>query len=79
MNYLLFVQSKGGILMKTVEYITDLRSSNTRMAESLKDMERLSVDSELLRQQVEELKNENMLLRAQLQQAGIEAAAPERS
>lgn len=65
--------------MKTVEYITDLRSSNTRMAESLKDMERLSVDSELLRQQVEELKNENMLLRAQLQQAGIEAAAPERS
>ncbi len=65
--------------MKTVDYITELRSANTRMAESLKDMERLSVDSELLRQQVEELKNENMLLRAQLQQAGIEAAAPERS
>ncbi|XP_072049124.1 upstream stimulatory factor-like isoform X2 [Amphiura filiformis] len=72
-------QSKGGILMKTVDYIGELRTANTRMAESLKDMERLSVDSELLRQQVEELKNENMLLRAQLQQAGIDSAAPDRN
>lgn len=71
--------SKGGILMKTVDYINDLRNANTRMAESLKDMERLSVDSELLRQQVEELKNENMLLRAQMQQAGMDPVTPERT
>jgi upstream stimulatory factor len=41
------------------------------MGESLKETERLSVDSELLRQQCEELKQENAVLRAQLQQHGI--------
>ena len=43
------------------------------MAESLKDMEKLSVDVELLRQQCEELKQENVVLRSQLQQHGIVA------
>ncbi|XP_022109361.1 upstream stimulatory factor 2-like isoform X2 [Acanthaster planci] len=65
-------QSKGGILSKTCDYIIDLRTSNARMAETVKEHERISVDNELLRQQVEELKNENTLLRAQLQQHGIE-------
>ena len=37
----------------------------------MKDSERLSVDIELLRQQCEELKNENMLLRTHMQQHGI--------
>ena len=41
------------------------------MGESLKETERLSVDAELLRQQCEELKQENAMLRAQLQQHGI--------
>ena len=41
------------------------------MAESLKDMEKLSVDVDLLKQQCEELKQENSLLRAQMQQHGI--------
>ena len=41
------------------------------MADSLKDMEKLSVDVELLRQQCEELKQENAVLRTQLQQHGI--------
>ncbi|XP_070548591.1 upstream stimulatory factor 2-like isoform X2 [Ptychodera flava] len=66
-------QSKGGILAKTCDYIHELRTANARMAESLKETERLSVDAELLRQQVEEYKQENALLRAQLQQHGIEA------
>lgn len=44
------------------------------MAESLKDSERLTVDIDLMRQQLEELKGENALLRAQLQQAGIDPA-----
>eukprot|EP00058_Branchiostoma_floridae_P011317 XP_002596805.1 hypothetical protein BRAFLDRAFT_61958 [Branchiostoma floridae] len=68
-------QSKGGILAKTCDYIHELRTANARMAESLKDAERISVDAELLRQQVEELKNENALLRAQLNQHGIEAVS----
>ncbi|XP_011675774.1 upstream stimulatory factor isoform X1 [Strongylocentrotus purpuratus] len=67
-------ESKGGILSKTCDYIHDLRNSNTRMAESLKDSERLTVDIDLMRQQLEELKGENALLRAQLQQAGIDPA-----
>ncbi|KAK2176540.1 hypothetical protein NP493_657g01010 [Ridgeia piscesae] len=64
-------KSKGGILAKACDYITELRTANTRMAESLKETERLSVDAELLRQQCEELKQENAMLHAQLQQHGI--------
>ncbi|KAL5019859.1 hypothetical protein ScPMuIL_002751 [Solemya velum] len=63
--------SKGGILAKACDYITELRTANVRMSESLKETERLSVDTELLRQQCEELKNDNNILRAQLQQHGI--------
>lgn len=69
----MLAQSKGGILAKTCEYIHELRTTNQRLADSLKESERLSVDMELLRQQCEELKNENALLRAQLQQHGIVA------
>ena len=68
---LLYLQSKGGILAKACEYITGLRTANARMGESLKEMEKLSVDVELLRQQCEELKQENVMLRTQLQQHGI--------
>ncbi|XP_027867969.1 upstream stimulatory factor 2 isoform X4 [Xiphophorus couchianus] len=64
--------SKGGILSKACDYIRDLRQSNQRLQESLKEVERIQVDNELCRQQIEELKNENALLRAQLQQHGIE-------
>lgn len=64
-------KSKGGILSKACDYITELRTSNARMAESLKESERLSVDHDLLRQQCEELKNENQILRQQLQNHGI--------
>lgn len=64
--------SKGGILSKACDYIRELRQSNQRLQESLKEVERIQVDNELCRQQIEELKNENALLRAQLQQHGIE-------
>ncbi|ESO83356.1 hypothetical protein LOTGIDRAFT_133622, partial [Lottia gigantea] len=63
--------SKGGILSKACDYITELRTSNARMAETLKETERISVDNELLRQQCEELKQENNILRNHLQQHGI--------
>ncbi|KAK3601268.1 hypothetical protein CHS0354_040448 [Potamilus streckersoni] len=65
------IGSKGGILAKACEYITELRNANARMAETLKETERLSVDVELLRQQCEELKNENSILRSTIQQHGI--------
>ncbi|XP_023725237.1 upstream stimulatory factor 2 isoform X7 [Cryptotermes secundus] len=64
-------RSKGGILAKACEYIVELRSSNQRLAECLKDNERLTMDIEMIRQQNEELKRDNSLLRAQLSQHGI--------
>ncbi|XP_073426679.1 upstream stimulatory factor 2 isoform X2 [Dendrobates tinctorius] len=65
-------QSKGGILSKACDYIRELRQTNQRMQETFKEAERLQMDNEMLRQQIEEQKNENTLLRAQLQQHGIE-------
>ncbi|XP_050415467.1 upstream stimulatory factor 2 isoform X2 [Patella vulgata] len=70
-NVNLSLQSKGGILSKACDYITELRTSNARMAETLKETERISVDNELLRQQCEELKQENAILRSHLQQHGL--------
>lgn len=71
---IIFLQSKGGILSKTVDYINELKLHNARMVESIKDNERLQIDTELLRQQVDDLRQENALLRAQLQQHGVELA-----
>lgn len=64
-------QSKGGILAKTCDYIHELRSSNIKMAESLKDTEQILSEADSLRRQYEELKAENVMLRNQLQQNGI--------
>nr|XP_048293479.1 upstream stimulatory factor 2-like [Myodes glareolus] len=64
--------SKGGILSKAWDYIQELRQTNQPMQETFKDPQRLQMDNELLRQQTEELKNENALLRAQLQQHNLE-------
>ncbi|XP_062996830.1 upstream stimulatory factor 2 isoform X2 [Elgaria multicarinata webbii] len=64
--------SKGGILSKACDYIRELRQTNQRMQETFKEAERLQMDNDLLRQQIEDMKNENALLRAQLQQHGIE-------
>uniref|UniRef100_A0A8C8VHT0 Upstream stimulatory factor 2 n=1 Tax=Pelusios castaneus TaxID=367368 RepID=A0A8C8VHT0_9SAUR len=64
--------SKGGILSKACDYIRELRQTHQRMQETFKEAERLQMDNDLLRQQIDELKNENALLRAQLQQHGIE-------
>ncbi|XP_060041722.1 upstream stimulatory factor 2 isoform X2 [Erinaceus europaeus] len=64
--------SKGGILSKACDYIRELRQTNQRMQETFKEAERLQMDNDLLRQQIEELKNENAVLRAQLQQHNLE-------
>lgn len=62
-------------MAKTVDYINEIRTANTRMAESIKDNEQLSINMELLRQQNEDLRQENVILRAQLQQHGIDLGA----
>uniref|UniRef100_A0A8V5GN96 Upstream stimulatory factor 2 n=1 Tax=Melopsittacus undulatus TaxID=13146 RepID=A0A8V5GN96_MELUD len=64
--------SKGGILSKACDYVRELRQSNQRLQETLKEAERLHMDNDLLRHQMEELKSENAVLRAQLQQRGLD-------
>lgn len=63
--------SKGGILSKACDFITELRQANARLSENMKDTERLTIDNELLRQQIDELKHEKLVLRTTLQQHGI--------
>lgn len=47
-----FLQSKGGILSKACDYIGELKQHNQRLQESLRAVERVQMDNELLRQQV---------------------------
>lgn len=70
-NLQFYSQSKGGILAKACEYIQELRANNARLPDVLKENERLNMDLDLLRQQCEDMKNENQILRAHLQQQGI--------
>ncbi|XP_067011840.1 upstream stimulatory factor 1 isoform X2 [Anabrus simplex] len=70
-------QSKGGILAKACEYIMELRTSNQRLAECLKENERLTMELEVARQQNEELKRENSVLRSRLTQHGILPPSPD--
>lgn len=70
-NLQFYSQSKGGILAKACEYIQELRANNARLPDVLKENERLNMDLDLIRQQCEDLKNENQILRAHLQQQGI--------
>ncbi|XP_051534858.1 upstream stimulatory factor 1 isoform X5 [Myxocyprinus asiaticus] len=68
-------QSKGGILSKACDYIQELRQSNSRLGDELNNIERLRMDNQLLRQEVEDWKSKNQILRNQLRQHGIVAAA----
>ncbi|XP_043115344.1 upstream stimulatory factor 1 isoform X3 [Puntigrus tetrazona] len=68
-------QSKGGILSKACDYIQELRQSNSRLGDELNSLERLKMDNQLLRQEVEDWKSKNQILRSQLRQHGIVAAA----
>lgn len=70
-NLQFYSQSKGGILAKACEYIQELRANNARLPDVLKENERLNLDLDLIRQQCDDLKNENQILRAHLQQQGI--------
>ncbi|XP_026067366.1 upstream transcription factor 1, like [Carassius auratus] len=68
-------QSKGGILSKACDYIQELRQSNARLEEELNSVDRLRMDNQLLKQEMEEWKSKNQMIRAQLRQHGIAAAS----
>uniref|UniRef100_A0A3Q3X444 Upstream stimulatory factor 1 n=1 Tax=Mola mola TaxID=94237 RepID=A0A3Q3X444_MOLML len=64
-------QSKGGILSKACEYIKELRQSNLKLGEDINALDRLRIDNQLLRQEVEDWKSKNQILRNLLRQHGI--------
>ncbi|XP_040042772.1 upstream stimulatory factor 1 isoform X2 [Gasterosteus aculeatus] len=64
-------QSKGGILSKACEYIKELRQSNLKLGDDIGSLDRLRVDNQLLRQEVEDWKSKNQILRNLLRQHGI--------
>ena len=68
---LFFMQSKSGILSKACEYIEALKTANLRLAESLKETESLTMENEMLRQQLEQSKEEASALRRTLEQGGL--------
>ena len=53
-------------MSKTIDYIDKLRTQNERLTDTLKDHDRLIVENQVLRQQMEELRRENALLRANI-------------
>jgi len=65
-------QSKGGILQKTCDYIRELQAMNSKLADRIKVSEDVVTEIDTLRQQCEDLRQENDVLRELLQQHGIE-------
>uniref|UniRef100_A0A8C1TYF2 Upstream stimulatory factor 1 n=1 Tax=Cyprinus carpio TaxID=7962 RepID=A0A8C1TYF2_CYPCA len=61
-------QSKGWILSKACDYIQELRQSNARLEEELNAVARLRMDNQLLKQEMEEWKSKNQMIRTQLRQ-----------
>lgn len=68
-------QSKSGILSKACDYIQELRQSNARLEDELNTVDRLRMDNQLLRKEMEEWKSKNQTIRNQLRQHGIVAAS----
>ncbi|XP_074109381.1 uncharacterized protein LOC141534135 isoform X1 [Cotesia typhae] len=56
-------QSKGGILAKACEYITELRAANQGLGQCLRDNEKLRQEVTALKQHVQRLQRENDQLR----------------
>jgi len=65
-------QSKGGILQKACDYIRELQGMNNKLAERIKVSEDFVTELDTLRQQCDDLRQENDILRELLQQHGIQ-------
>jgi len=68
-------QSKGGILQKACDYIRELQGMNNKLADQIKVSEHVVTELDTLRQQCEDLRQENDILRELLQQHGIDLPA----
>ena len=71
--YILYIeQSKGCILQKACNYIRELQQARVMTADRVKLTEELLVELESLRQQCDDPRQENEILREILQQNGID-------
>lgn len=70
-------QSKGGILAKACEYLAEMRNTNQRAMDSIKQAENVSAENERLSSQLEQLQQENAVLKQQLQSHGIVPMTPD--
>lgn len=68
-------QSKGGILAKACEYITELRDNESNVDIYLKENKRLSESLEIMKQKTVVLDKENKALREVLKRNGIEVGS----
>lgn len=60
------LQSKAGILAKACDYIQDIKNENENLAETVRKQQRQLEELQHLREQNNQLKNENALLRNQM-------------
>ena len=63
--------SKGGILARACEYVTEIRHSNQSLREKAAKADKILLENEKLQMQVDVLKQENEVLRQQLESNGI--------
>ena len=63
--------SKGGILARACEYVSEMRQSNQSLREKAGKAEKLLSENEKLQNQIDVLKQENELLKQHLESNGI--------
>ncbi|XP_067206601.1 upstream stimulatory factor 2-like isoform X2 [Linepithema humile] len=64
-------QSKGGILARACEYITELRETQEKLVESLDEKAQLMEEAKNLRQVVNQLRDENSKLKDQIEKRNV--------
>jgi len=60
-------QSKGGILEKTVQYLSDIKQTNQELHEHILSLQTVKRENEILREQNEMYKKENQYLKAKFE------------
>ena len=65
------LMSKGGILARACDYLSELRAENEVLTIRVSKLEKAEANEERLESQIETLKAENEMLRRQLEERGM--------
>ena len=65
--------SKGGILAKACDFVTEITEDNKTLLKRVKELEHVADDHERLLTTIEDLREENSLLKQRLENHGIAA------